>query len=204
MDDDDAVMIAILKTLTLASLHVGQVDDSLMAKLRTLLSEKSPSHNAATLETGLACTSILIYNFPNLANNMTNHIRRFATTPLPIFEAEMAGTGMDVPELMAATARCLAVCVQTSPNDDLISSTMYSLMNAVSQGGEGHPGSIRGGVIAFALPGSQDTVGSVNKGAEHRRMLGISTVGMLTRLALEIGRPDVSLMTITNQDRNPC
>lgn len=51
-----------------------------------------------------------------LADQLTHHIRRFVTTPLAVFEAEMAGTGMDVPELMAETARCLAVCLKVIIN----------------------------------------------------------------------------------------
>ena len=58
---------------------------------------------------------IAVFNtksFPYLGTTLTQHVKRFATSPLPMFEAEMAGTGTDVPEVMTATARCLAICVK--------------------------------------------------------------------------------------------
>lgn len=51
-------------------------------------------------------------SFPELGTSLTQHVRKFATSPLPIFEEEMAGLGNDVPEVMLATAKCLAICIK--------------------------------------------------------------------------------------------
>jgi hypothetical protein len=54
------------------------------------------------------------FSFPYLATSTTPIIRKFATTPLPALESEMASNGLDIPEVIAATARCLSICVKVS------------------------------------------------------------------------------------------
>ena len=44
---------------------------------------------------------------------MANHLRRFAATPLPIFEFEFASKAHTPPPLVAV-AKCLALCIKVS------------------------------------------------------------------------------------------
>jgi hypothetical protein len=128
----------------------------------------------------------------------------------------MAGTGTDVPEVMTATARCLAICVkvgptyrkvlvisadtapvahQTAPNDDLVNSTLYSLMHTVPHGTSmldvPHAPTIRSSAVTFAGLGEKE--GTVHRGrmAEQSRMTSISTIGMVSKLALAIDKSEV-------------
>lgn len=52
--------------------------------------------------------------------------------------------------------------------------------------------SIRSAAVTFAGLGEKDHALYKGKAAEQRRMAGISTIGMVTRLALEIGRVEAS------------
>lgn len=188
-DGEDALLIALLKLLTLTSIHAKSVDESHLARLKLLLSEKAPSQQAAVMEMALSCIDVLVLNFPAQATPMAHHVRRFATTPLPIFEAEMAGTGMEVPELMIATARCLALCLKLAQDDDLINSTVYSLMNATTNPEGSTAPSIRASISGTDWGGARS--------AEQKRMMGISTVGMVARLALHLETPEVLQATVS-------
>ena len=44
---------------------------------------------------------------------MAQHLRRFVTSPLPIFEVEYATAAVGPPPLVAA-AKCLALCIKVS------------------------------------------------------------------------------------------
>ncbi|KAJ9110206.1 hypothetical protein QFC20_003058 [Naganishia adeliensis] len=194
---ENAAMIAILKLLTLASLHAEQVDEAHRARLRFLLNDKGSPYHAGVLEMTLACIGIFVLNFPYLATSTTPAIRRFATTPLPALETEMADNGVDIPEVVFATARCLSICVKTAPNDDLINSTLYSLMNAMPHGQDTSSiinRSLRGGIVAFADYGREK---SPSIPLENRKSAAASTIGLVSRFALEINRPETIQVTVS-------
>lgn len=52
-------------------------------------------------------------SFPDIAAKMASHLRKFVTSPLPIFELEFAGGARTPPPLVAA-AKCLALCIDVS------------------------------------------------------------------------------------------
>ncbi|KAJ9125427.1 hypothetical protein QFC22_000388 [Naganishia vaughanmartiniae] len=198
---ENAVMIAILKLLTLTSLHANQVDEAHLARLRSILSDKVSSYHTAVLEMTFACIGTFVLNFPYLATSMTPVIRKFATTPLLLLEAEMASNGLEVSEVVFATARCLSICVKTSPNDDLTNSTLYSLMNALPHGAETASvlnRSIRGVSVAFADYGrDRSPTLSGGKFPDNRKAFGASTISLISRFALEIDRPEVIQVTVS-------
>lgn len=189
-EGEDALLISLLKLFTLASLHSRSIDEAHYARLKLLLSEKAPTQQAAVMEFALSCIDALVLNNPSLATSTAIHVRRYATTPLPIFEAEMAGTGLEVPELMIATARCLALCLRLAADDDLTNSTVYSLMNATTgETSGGH--SIRSSMLGVPSHSSS------SRSSEQRRMMGISTVGMVARLGCDLDTPEAVHSTVS-------
>lgn len=131
---------------------------------------------------------------------MTLHIRRLFMSPLPAFEGEMAACGGGVPPAVIAGSKCLAICIEESSNDDLISSTLYSLLNTLSHGGgstivPGGAASVRS-QPAFMRDGENMTMRTNLSGGrkteEQRRLVAVTAVEVVSRLALEIGRDDVN------------
>lgn len=59
--------------------------------------------------------SDIFSSFPDIANTMTSHLRRFVTSPLPIFEFAFASEARAPPPL-AAAAKCLALCIKVYPH----------------------------------------------------------------------------------------
>ena len=53
------------------------------------------------------------FSFPEIASKMANHLRRFVTAPLPIFEFEFT-TGTRTPPPLVAAAKSLALCIDVS------------------------------------------------------------------------------------------
>ncbi len=94
-----------------------------------------------------------------------------------------------------------------STNDDLISSTLYSLLNTLTHGagttiaGIG-PMTMRSGPHTHHHRGSDGDAGikmaspSGKKTEEQRALVGVTAVQVVSRLSLEIGRDDVSLRVI--------
>lgn len=76
---------------------------------------------------------------------------------------------------------------------------MYSLLNAITHSSDAiGTGSVKSSGVAFGTASvigeaGNISLGGLGKGAEQRRMTGISTIGMVTRLALELDDSDVSL-----------
>lgn len=52
-------------------------------------------------------------SFPEIAPRMANHLRKFVTAPLPIFEFEFT-PGTRTPPPLIAAAKCLALCIDVS------------------------------------------------------------------------------------------
>ena len=80
---------------------------------------------------------------------------------------------------------------QTAPNDDLINSTLYSLMNAMPHAQDSSNKSLRGSIVAFADYGREK---SPALPVESRKFAAASTIGLVSRFALEIDRPEVSCL----------
>lgn len=56
---------------------------------------------------------LMTISFPDIAFKMAGHIRKFITSPLPIFELDFA-PGTRVPPPLIAAAKCLALCIEVS------------------------------------------------------------------------------------------
>ena len=85
-----------------------------------------------------------------------------------------------------------------SPNDDLISSTLYSLLNLLQ-----HGGALLGSSIAQSLRtqpphlrdgetvATRSTLSSGKKTDEQKMLVALTAVEVVSRLCLELGRDDV-------------
>ena len=148
---------------------------------------------------------------------MAHHLRRFVTSPLPAFDYEFVSE-TSAPAPLAAAAKCLALCIkvwrsvlgpfdvltlprQLAPGDDLIMSNMYSLLNYIAATSKDtHDGSIAPQSLNnSAFSGSDHlTLHSVETGLrgyteDERRLIGISTISVVSRLALEFQQEEVAL-----------
>ena len=58
-------------------------------------------------------TSLTVFfsSFPIIAGNMVVHLRRFVTSPLPLFEFGFSSESRNFPPISAA-AKCLAICIK--------------------------------------------------------------------------------------------
>lgn len=148
---------------------------------------------------------------------MASHLRRFVTSPLPIFEFEFASESRAPPPLSAAAkclAHCIRVCqfiniqfmcsnvVQLAPGDDLIMSNMYSLLNYIAATSK----DIYEGSLSSYMSGDNSIYSSHDHpnnqllesglrglSEDEKRLVGISTISVVTRLALEFKMEEVSL-----------
>ncbi|KAG8880085.1 phosphatidylinositol-4- kinase [Tulasnella sp. 332] len=203
-----------LKLASLCSVALRNLDNALFARLRLLLSESSPLFETLVQEAALSATTVLVHNFPDIAASLTGHLRRFVTAPLPIFEFEFASDSR-APAALTAAAKCLALCVRVAPGDDLIMSNMYSLLNYIAAtskdltttGMHSHAGT---GAITPSLGGGghspynydHATLTSVETGLrvfneDQRRLIGISTISVVTQLALELEVEVVTRLTVS-------
>ena len=128
---------------------------------------------------------------------MSGHLRRFVTSPLPIFEYEFAAE-IRAPLPLAAAAKCLALCIKLAPGDDFIMSNMYSLLNYISATSkEPYEGSWSTQITPSPSVQSQDhVVQSLKTGLQafnedQQRLIGISTISVVTCLALEFRLDEV-------------
>ena len=150
---------------------------------------------------------------------MANHLRRFVTSPLSIFEFEFATTP-HTPSTLLAAARCLALCIDVcilcfpwlysiltypklAPGDDLIMSYMYSLLNYIAATSKDTFDTTS--VLAPSISDTSDlaTVHSGETGLrglseDEKRIVGISTISVATQLALESKSEEARLFLHTN------
>ncbi|KAJ7047187.1 hypothetical protein C8F04DRAFT_987659 [Mycena alexandri] len=193
-----------LKLASICSIALRDLDESLYSRLFLLLSDQSPICDNLVQEAALKATIVLVHNFPDIAATMASHLRRFVTSPLPIFEFEFASESRAPPPL-AAAAKCLAVCIKLAPGDDLIMSNMYSLLNYIAATSkEIFESSSSSQMMSNPLYTGQDhaTIHSVETGLrglseEQKRLVGISTISVVTRLALEFRMEEVTRLTIS-------
>ncbi|KXN92250.1 Phosphatidylinositol 4-kinase stt4 [Leucoagaricus sp. SymC.cos] len=182
------------KLASVGSIALGEIDKKLFARTTLLLSNESPISDNLVQEAALKATAILVRSFPETAAFMATQLRRFVTSPLPLFEFEFA-EGRAPP--LAAAAKCLALCIKLAPGDDLIMSNMYSLLNFIAatskdthddlQGPDAHdPGTLHS--LETGLRGLSE---------DEKRLTGISTISVVTRLALEFYTEEVTKLTIS-------
>lgn len=149
-------------------------------------------------EAALKATTVLVRSFPEVAARMASHLRRFVTSPLAIFEFEFVSETRAPPPL-AAAAKCLAMCIKLAPGDDLIMSNMYSLLNYIAATSkELYESSSSSTLMNNPLYTSPDhiTLQSAETGLrglseDDKRLVGISTISVVTRLALEFRMDEV-------------
>ncbi|KAJ7709476.1 hypothetical protein B0H17DRAFT_1155491 [Mycena rosella] len=193
-----------LKLASICSIALHDLDEALYSRLFLLLSDQSPICDNLVQEAALKATIVLVHNFPEIAGAMASHLRRFVTSPLPIFEFEFASETRAPPPL-AAAAKCLAVCIRLAPGDDLIMSNMYSLLNYIAATSkEIFENSSSSQMMSNPLYNARDhaTIHSVETGLrglseEEKRLIGISTISVVTRLALEFKLEEVTRLTIS-------
>ncbi|KZS95958.1 atypical/PIKK/PI4K protein kinase [Sistotremastrum niveocremeum HHB9708] len=191
-----------LKLAAICSVALEQLDDTLFSLLKLLLSEKSPVTDNLIQESALKATTVLVRNFPFVAAQMTSHLRRFVTAPLEIFELQYVSE-IRAPPPLSAAARCLALCIKLAPGDDLILSNMYSLLNYIAATGQdSKENSIHLSIPQDSQVADHETVTSVATGLQawsedQRRRIGISTISVVTRLALEFRMEEVTRLTVS-------
>ncbi|THU88594.1 hypothetical protein K435DRAFT_821590 [Dendrothele bispora CBS 962.96] len=193
-----------LKLASISSVIQRDLDEKLFSRLLLLLSDDSPITDNLVQEAALKATTIVVRNFPGVALQMAAHLRRFVTSPIPIFELEFASESRTPPPLVAA-AKCLALCIRLAPGDDLIMSNMYSLLNYIAATSkEIFESSNTSTLMSNPLysPLDQNSVKSVETGLrglsdEEKRLVGISTISVVTRLALEFHMEEVTRLTIS-------
>ncbi|KZP21149.1 hypothetical protein FIBSPDRAFT_788486 [Athelia psychrophila] len=189
-----------LKLASVCSVALHELDEGLYSRLTLLLSDQSPISENLVQEAALKATTVLVQSFPDIAGTMASHLRRFVTSPLPIFESEFASESRAPPPL-AAAAKCLAVCIELAPGDDLIMSNMYSLLNYIASASkEMHESS--GTIHPIGAGGDGSIAGSTETGLrglseEEVRLVGISTISVVTRLALEFKTEEVTRLTMS-------
>lgn len=111
-------------------LALNDLDQHLYSRILLLLSNDSPISDNLVQESALKATTVLVRRyfffhlcmfskiyigsrFPEIAPNMVFHLRRFVTSPLPLFEYGFHSENRAPPPLSAA-AKCLALCIKVS------------------------------------------------------------------------------------------
>jgi phosphatidylinositol 4-kinase len=146
---------------------------------------------------------------------MISHLRRFIATPLSIFQFEFT-SDQQMPPVLLATAKCLALCIQVSahgvlsnnklnrlklaPGDDLVMSTMYSLLNYIAASSKTSDGLKQIG-SPYMNGGDAVTNNYVETGLrsftdEEKRLVSISTVCVVSTLALEFKKEEVRSLIV--------
>ncbi|KAF9067556.1 hypothetical protein BDP27DRAFT_1328569 [Rhodocollybia butyracea] len=193
-----------LKLASVCSVVRRKLDDKLFARLLLLLSDEAPISDNLVQEAALKATTIVVRNFPAKAAQLAAHLRRFVTSPIPIFEFEFASESRAPPPL-AAAAKCLALCIKLAPGDDVIMSNMYSLLNYIAATSkEIYESSNNSQILNNPLYNGLDhhSVANVETGLrglsdDEKRLIGISTISVVTRLALEFRQEEVTRLTVS-------
>ncbi|CAA7271519.1 unnamed protein product [Cyclocybe aegerita] len=191
-----------LKLATICCLVQREIDEQLHTRILLLLSTESPISDNLVQEAALKATTVLVRSFPDIAGNMVVHLRRFVTSPMPLFEFGFPSESRAPPPLSAA-AKCLALCVRLAPGDDLIMSNMYSLLNYIAATSkdifdsssihmQNHAFNSHGRGNAYSLE-----TGLRGLSEDEKRLVGISTISAVTKLALEFKMEEVTRLTIS-------
>ncbi|KAJ8594622.1 hypothetical protein M405DRAFT_469254 [Rhizopogon salebrosus TDB-379] len=201
-----------LKLASVCSVALRELDRNLHTRLMQLLSDRAPILDNLVQESALKATTVLVRSFPEIAPSFVSHLRLFVTSPLSIFEFAF-NTEKRAPPPLTAAAKCLALCIKLSPGDDSIMSNMYSLLNYIAATSK----EITEASSSYQLlsnplyassvstPNDQmsfksDEIGLHGRSDEEKRLIGITTISVVTRLALEFhtaGQEEVTKLTIS-------
>ncbi|KAL1412783.1 Phosphatidylinositol 4-kinase stt4 [Vanrija albida] len=200
-EDEVYLTVAVLHMLNLVSLHNGTANEGQLARLKHLLSENSTVSDARVLQASFICLAIVVRNYPELGASLTHHLRRLLMSPLPALESEVTSSGMELSPTITAASTCLAMCIEMSANDDLVSSTLYSLLGVLSHGTTVGPGAMS----VRSLPLNQATLGipelkshtSAKRSEQQRQLISTTAVEIVSRLALDTGRDDIIHLSIS-------
>ncbi|EFI28353.1 atypical/PIKK/PI4K protein kinase [Coprinopsis cinerea okayama7 len=190
-----------LKLASVCCIALRELDEHLHSRILLLLSNTSPISDNLVQEAALKSTTVLVRSFPAIAADMTTQLRKFVTSPLPLFEFEFASETRAPPPL-AAAAKCLALCIKLAPGDDLIMSNMYSLLNYIAATSKEVYDASLFDVKGDFVGDTHKTLHSLQSGLhglseDEKRLIGISTISVVTRLALEFQMEEVTRLTIS-------
>ncbi|PWN49925.1 hypothetical protein IE53DRAFT_331217 [Violaceomyces palustris] len=206
----ESFKLCALCSVALTAYSGAQVDSNTVVRIRSILSEQAPIIDPVLQSAALKSVGVLVRNTPTLASPMTRILRHFVTSPLAMFESSPSGAPS--PALVAA-AKCLAICVTISPGDDLVVSTMYTLLNYLGKdistggfaagGAAGSSVSVRSGAsraVTYRDHGMQYNSSQAHfssRSEDQKRLINLSTITIISRLALEVNKPDVTALTIS-------
>ncbi|KAF9246393.1 hypothetical protein BU15DRAFT_85159 [Melanogaster broomeanus] len=197
-----------LKLASICSVALGELDSDLYAHLGLLLSDSTPIMDNLVQEAALKAMTVLVQSFPEIAKELVNHLRRFVTSPLPIFEFAFNIEKRAPPPLTAA-AKCFGLCIKLTPGEDSVMSNMYSLLNYIAATSKEIFDSssqqlLNNPLYTSAFSSSTDQltfqseeVGLRGRSDEEKRLIGITTISIVTRLALEFDNEEVTKLTIS-------
>lgn len=172
----------------------ADVDVEVFNRLRTLLSEQAGVYEPVLQSAALQCTGILALNFPGLEVPLTAQIRRFVTTPLTMFDP-LPGKEDVISPILVSAAKALRSCVTAHGDKDLVVSTVYTLLNYLGRDTSFTSGGIstRSGYTRTSM--HQSVLASRTE--EQKAAITANTLAVVSRLALEVGTPEVISLTLS-------
>ncbi|KIJ69126.1 hypothetical protein HYDPIDRAFT_23983 [Hydnomerulius pinastri MD-312] len=198
-----------LKLASICSVALGELDSDLYARLGLLLSDSTPIMDNLVQEAALKATTVLVQSFPEIAGELVNHLRRFVTSPLAIFEFAF-NTEKRAPPPLTAAAKCFGLCIKLAPGEDSIMSNMYSLLNYIAAASKeifessSSKQLLNNPLYTSTFTASTDQLtfqsedtGLRGRSDEEKRLIGITTISIVTRLALEFDNEEVTKLTIS-------
>lgn len=173
----------------------SDVDGNVFGRIRLLLSEQANVYEPVLQCSALQSTGAMVMNFPDLVTPMTNQLRRFVTTPLAMFEPPAGREGETSPILITA-AKALKACVTAHGHQDLVVSTLYTLLNHLGRdaGMTTGGGSMRSGFTRSTTAHEDRLAGRTD---EQKAAITASTLAVVSRLALEVGTANVISLTLS-------
>lgn len=201
----EALKLGALSSIALSRVRRSELDAHTLVRIRALLSESAIIIDPILQGAALQSAGILVRNFPATVGNLTTQLRKFVSSPQPMFVSD----GTRISPVLDSAAKCLANCVTMVPGDDLAVSTMYSLLNylgresAGANGTAAGAGSLRSGVSRavagrdFSMSHSASQAVLAQRSDDEKRIIHLSIVTIVSRLALEINRPEVTGLAIS-------
>ncbi|CAE6494869.1 unnamed protein product [Rhizoctonia solani] len=188
-----------LKLVSLCCVALGDLDSGLLTQIKLMLSDVSPAYDNLLQEGAITSVTVLVHNFPEVASPMAHHLRKFITAPLPLLEFHFA-SDPTAPTVLAAASNCLAVCIEAAPGEDFLLSFIYSLLNYITATNQ----EMDAGTSPYIHNHANDSTTAVsiesglrNKTDLEKRRIGMSTISVITRLALAFKREDVTKLCIS-------
>lgn len=204
----EALKLGALSSIALSRVSNSALDAHTLVRIRALLSESAIIIDPILQGAALQSAGILVRNFPSIVGPLTTQLRRFVVSPQSMFLSD----GTDISPVLDAAAKCLANCVTIAPGDDLAVSTMYALLNHIGRETNGMSGagglaasgmSVRSGLSKavtgrdFSLGHSHSQALFAQRNDDEKRIIHLSIVTIVSRLALEINRPEVTGLAIS-------